>query len=232
MGDIVLVGGAGRARRLDLLPVASGSDDDSGSDGYRNVLPGYHELRVLRDGVWYGLGFSLPPDDGHEAAVAAFRLDGDARPLPVDDVAALARPAGERLRDVLADFAPSARAWQAATSAVDPAFLATPPREQKEPSLALLQVMFVYVATTDAAPAAPRLGQLLGRLAAPARLAAAPKVGAELGRAVAAMLALAPWLRPHLPVADVIGALSEVGNARGDVELLFAASLLQLQVTK
>lgn len=227
MGDIVLVGGAGRARRLDLLPVASGSDDERGSDGYRNVLPGYHELRVLRDGVWYGLGFSLPPDD----AVAAFRLDGDQRPLPVADDEVVP-PARERLRDVLADFAPSARAWQAATSAVDPAFLATPPREQKEPSLALLQVMFVYVATTAAAPAAPRLGQLLGRLATPERLHAAPEVGAELGRAVAAMLALAPWLRPHLPVDDVIGALSEVGNARGDVELLFAASLLQLQVTK
>jgi hypothetical protein len=226
MADIVLIGAAGRARRLDLLPVESGASDDG--DGYRNVLPGYHELRVLHDGRWHGTGFLLPPD-GEGRAVAAFRLDGDARPVEAPDAAP---PPRERLRDVLAIDAASARAWQAATSAVDPAFLATPPRNLKEPSLALLQVMFVYIATLHAEVDAPKLGTLLTRLADPARLAAAPAAGAELGRAVAAMIALAPWLAPQLPLADVIGALSAVGNAGGDVELIFAASLLQLQLTK
>lgn len=229
MGDIVLVGAAGRTRRLDLLPIEHGEDDDS--DGYRNVLPGYHELRVRRDGVWHGTGFLLPPDDDGHVALAAFRLDGDARPTEATDVV---RPPRDRLRDVLAQFAPTARAWQSATSAVSPAFLATPPRELKEPSLALLQVMFVFAATTEAAAemAAPRLGQLLRRLADPARLAAAPAAGVDLARTVAAILALLPPLAAQLPLGELVGALSDVGNARGEVDLIAAASRLQLQLSK
>jgi hypothetical protein len=222
MGDIVLLGSAGRTHRLDLLPPA---DDDS--DGYRNVLPGYHELRVRRaDGHWHGASFLLPPDaDG--VAVAKFDLAGDARPTAAPDAPL---PARERLRDVLARDVTHARAWQAATSTIDASFLATPPQDVPSLGLPFLQSMFMYVALRQADVDAPKLGKLVARLAEPARLAAAPADGVALARSVGAMVTLVPSLAAHLRVEELIGALSEVGNARGQVDLIAAASRLQLQL--
>ncbi|HEX4459616.1 MAG TPA: hypothetical protein VIA18_16670 [Polyangia bacterium] len=226
MGDIVLVGAAGRTHRLDLLPVESG---DVG-DGYRNVLPGYHELRVLRDdGHWHGTGFVVPPDPADGPVVAMFSLDGDGKPTVAPDAIA---PPRDRLRDVLARDATTVRAWQAATSTIDTAFLARPPQGLPPLGLPFLQSMFVYVAVVEAEIDAPKLGKLVMRLAEPERLAAAPAAGVELGRSVGAMLTLMPSLAAHLHADALVGALSLVGNARGDIDLIAAASRLQLQLAK
>jgi hypothetical protein len=226
MGDIVLLGAAGRTRRLDLLPAEFG---DLG-DGYRNVLPGYHELRVLRDdGHWHGAGFVLPPDADEGPVVATFSLDGDGKPTVAPDATT---PPRDRLRDVLAHDAANVRAWQAATSTIDTAFLSRPAQGIPPLNLTFLQSMFVYVAVLQAEIDAPKLGQLVMRLAEPARLAAAPADGVELGRSVGAMLTLMPSLAAQVRANELVGALSLVGNARGDVELIAAASRLQLQLAK
>ena len=227
MGEVVLLGSADRTHRLDLLPPARDNDD---SDGYRNVLPGYHELRVLRaDGRWHRAGFLLPPDAADGIAVAKFDLAGDARPTAAPDATV---PARERLRDVLARDVTNARAWQAATSTIDAAFLATPPQDVPSLGLPFLQSLFMYVALLEVELDAPKLGKLVARLAEPARLAAAPADGVALARSVGAMMTLVPSLAAHLRIDELIGALSEVGNARGQVDLIAAASRLQLQLAK
>lgn len=221
MGDLVVLGVSGRTCRLDLLPPETGDDG-----GYRNVLPGYHTLRVLRDdGLWLGLDLFLTPDDDR---VAAFRLDGDrfidARHEPL--------PPRDRRRDVLAQAAAGARAWQAATSALDAAFYANPPKHPEAFNLPVLQAMFVQVAFCEPYLASANLTKLVARLAEPARLAGAPAAAVELARSLGAMVALVPRLAADLPLDDVVGALSEVGNARGEVDLIAAASRLQLQLSK
>src|SRR4051794_30078122 len=104
MGDIFLVGAGARTHRLDLMP------PDDGGDGYCNVLPGYHELLVRGDGAWHGAAFVLAPD-----GVAALRLEGD----KLVDARGVGAPPRERLVDVLRRALGRARAWQAATSALD-----------------------------------------------------------------------------------------------------------------
>ena len=100
------------------------------------------------------------PTTAREVAVAAFRRDGDARPLPVDDAgrarASGARAAARRPRRPRVERTRLAGGHFRRRSRIRGDAAARP----KEPSLALLQLMFVYVATTDAVPAAPRLGQL------------------------------------------------------------------------
>src|SRR6266498_787248 len=93
MGDIFVVGAGDRPRRLDLHAV-----EDSG-DGWRNVLPGYHEVRLHGDGVWHVAGFLLAAD-----GLAALRLDG-ARLVDAHDDTAVARlraAARTALTDILA----------------------------------------------------------------------------------------------------------------------------------
>src|SRR6266511_2499302 len=103
MGDIFVVGAGDRPRRLDLHAV-----EDSG-DGWRNVLPGYHEVRLHGDGVWHVAGFLLAAD-----GLAGARLV-DAH----DDtaVARLRAAACTALTDILARDVIRSRAWQDATSA-------------------------------------------------------------------------------------------------------------------
>src|SRR5438874_13410739 len=104
MGDVVLVGAGGRAHRLDLMPPAEGGH------GYCNVLPGYHELFVRGDGVWHGAAFVLAPD-----GVAALRLEAGT----LVDARGVTPPPKRELVDVLARDVTRARAWQAATAALD-----------------------------------------------------------------------------------------------------------------
>jgi hypothetical protein len=112
MGDIFVVGAEeGRARRLDLLA------EEQAGGGWCNVLPGYHEVRVHGDGAWHVAGFVLAAD----GAAALQLVDGrliDAHEHP-DVVRLRTVRRVTALADVLARDVGRARAWQAATSAID-----------------------------------------------------------------------------------------------------------------
>ena len=209
MGEIVLLGADGRARRLDLLP----AEGDGG--GWRNALPGYHELRVRGDGVWHHAGFVLAAD-----GVAALRLAGER----LVDARGATLPAPGKLVDLLARDVAGARAWQAATAALDRPVDRV--RLDGEP-LPALQAAFVRCALHDDAAAGDRLVELVGELVA---CAAEWPSAADMARALAAMLALEGRLASSLPIDELIGALSSAGNDAADAERLAAAHALQLVV--
>jgi hypothetical protein len=220
MGEIFIVGATRRERRLDLHAV----EDDG--DGWRNVLPGYHEVRVHGDGVWHVAGFVLAAD-----GAAALRLDG-ARLVDAHEDTAVARlrgPVGRNaLVDVLARDVARARAWQQATSALERPL----DRLAGADGLVALQADFVRAALHDDSAARARLPSLLHPWCAPAAVQAAPAVAAVVGRSVAAMVTLDPSLGPGLPAGDLVGTLSDAGNDRSDAELLAAANALQLALCR
>jgi hypothetical protein len=219
MGDIFVVGAGDRARRLDLHAV-----EDSG-DGWRNVLPGYHEVRVQGDGVWHLAGFLLAAD-----GLAAVRLDGGRLVDAHDDtaVARLRAAARTALTDILARDVTRCRAWQDATSALDRPL----DRLAAADGLAALQAAFVRQALHDDLAPRARLPSLLQPWCAAATALAAPAVAAAVGRAVAGMVTLDPSLAPMLPTGDLIGALSDAGNDRPDADLLAAANAVQLALAR
>jgi hypothetical protein len=214
MGDILVLGAAGRACRLDVHAV------EEGAVGWRNVLPGYHEVRVHGDGVWHVAGLVLGP-----GASAALGLAGG-RLVDAHHEAAGADRGG--LVDVLARDVAGARSWQQATAA-----LACPlDAVDESDALATLQALFVRHALHDDAGAAARLAARVADWGSLAQVRAAPAAAAAAGRAVAAMVALDPTLAAALPAGDLVGALSDAGNDDGDAELLAAANAVQLALAR
>jgi hypothetical protein len=216
MARIVLLDGKGRKLRLD-------ADDADDCAGYRNLLPGFHELRVRDDGgEWIGAAFVVRPDD-----TALLRVHDD-HLEPVPDAAA---PSDDGLIDALARDPRRARAWQAATSALDAKAVRAeltvlpPPAGLRE-----LQAAFVRSWLHGD-------GDARGTLISVARnwadggsegVQLAPDAAARIGRAIAGMVVLFPSLAPDLPLEGLVGALSDAGNELADGDLLAAANQLQL----
>ena len=223
MARIVLLDGTGMKLRLD----ADAADDGCG--GYRNLLPGFHELRVSRDGgEWIGAALVVRADDTASLRVRDGHLEAEPSAAAPDDT---------QLVDVLARDAARARAWQSATSALDPqAVRATPlvPTAPMPPAgLRELQASFVRAWLHGD-------GDARGTLLAVTRAWAvagsdgvqlSPDAAARLGRALAGMVALFPALAPDLPLESLIAALSDAGNELADGDLLAAANTLQLLST-
>jgi hypothetical protein len=218
MARIVLLDGKGHQLRLD-------ADDADDCSGYRNLLPGFHELRVRRDGGdWIGAALVVRAGDSALLRVRAGHLE----PVPDGDA-----PSDDGLIDALVRGPHRARAWQAATSALDPPSVrATPPAPAPPAGLRELQASFVRSWLHGDADAR-------GTLVAVARAWAdggsegvqlAPDAAARIGRALAGMVTLFPSLAPDLPLESLVGALSEAGNELADGDLLAAANQLQLLV--
>jgi hypothetical protein len=219
MARIVLLDGQGLQLRLD----ADGADD---CVGYRNLLPGFHELRVGgADRDWIGAALVVRAGDTALLRVAKDHLE------PAPDAAA---PSDEQLIDAMARDPRRARAWQAATSALDARAVRETPAPPTAPSppagLRELQAAFVRAWLHGD-------GDARATLAAVARAWAdagsegvqlAPDAAARIGRALAGMVTLFPSLAPDLPVDNLVGALSDAGNDLADGDLLAAANQLQL----
>jgi hypothetical protein len=224
MGNIFLVDAGARTHRLDLMP------PDDGGDGYCNVLPGYHELLVRGDGVWHGAAFVLAPDGD-----AALRLDGG----KLVDARGVTPPLAERLVDVLRRDLMRARSWQAATSRLERP-LAGDGRASDGDRVRRLQAAFVRHAVHHDAAGTGEVATLVGELVQQATAARGSNgdgdgdgdawLFAEMCHSLAPMVKLVPSLATTLPLEDVIGALSDLGDDLRDADLIGAANALQLAV--
>jgi hypothetical protein len=219
MARIVLLDGQGHKLRLD----AEGADECT---GYRNLLPGFHELRV-RGPVeeWIGAALVVRADD-----TALLRLvDGHLEPAPE-----AAAPSDAGLIDAVSRDPKRARAWQAATSALDALAVRATPAPPTAPTppagLRELQTAFVRAWLHGDADARATLVAVARAWsdAGSEGVQLAPDAAARLGRALAGMVMLFPSLAPDLPLENLVGALSDAGNELADGDLLAAANQLQL----
>lgn len=219
MASIVLLDGDHARLRLD----ADGADEHCA--GYRNLLPGFHELRVARGDEWIGAAVLVRGDDTallrvHDATLVA---DPDAAP-----------PAEARLIDALARDATRARAWQAATTALEPDAVRATPQPPSAPmppaGLRQLQAAFVRAWLHGDGDARETMLAVAHAWASAGSdgILHAPDAAARVGRAVSGMVTLFPALAAELPLESLIGALSDAGNEVADGELLAAASQLHL----
>jgi hypothetical protein len=216
MARIVLLDGKGHRLRLD-------ADDADDCAGYRNLLPGFHELRVRGDGgEWIGAALVVRVGD-----TALLRVhEGHLEAAPEAEA-----PADDGLIDALARDPRRARAWQAATSALDAKAVRAPLAAPSPPAgLRQLQAAFVRAWLHGD-------GDARGTLVAVARAWAdggsdgvqlAPDAAVRIGRALGGMVTLFPSLAPDLPLENLVGALSDAGNELADGDLLAAANQLQL----
>jgi hypothetical protein len=216
MARIVLLDSAERQLRLD----AEAAD---GGPGYRNLLPGFHELRVRGDdGGWIGAAFVVRPEDTALLRLRDGQLEAAPDASPPDDAGLIDAQTREPRR---------ARAWQAATSALDAKAvraaltIPSPPAGLRE-----LQAAFVRAWLHGEGDAR---GTLIGVARAWADgggegVQLAPDAATRIGRAIAGMVTLFPSLAPDLPLESLVGALCEAGNELADGDLLGAANQLQL----
>jgi hypothetical protein len=219
MARIVLLDGRGHQLRLD----AEGADD---CNGYRNLLPGFHELRV-RGAVdeWIGAALVVRADD-----TAILRVvDGHLEPAPEADA-----PSDEGLIDAVSRDPKRARAWQAATSALNAMAVQSTPAPPTAPAppagLRELQAAFVRAWLHGDADARATLLAVVRAWsdAGCEGVQLAPDAAARLGRSLAGMVTLFPSLAPDLPLESLVGALCDAGNELADGDLLAAANQLQL----